>query len=380
MKNNSFFLFGPRGTGKTSFIQQNFSQENAFWFNFLDDELYQRLSRHPHLFEQMILQNSGEKKWVVCDEIQRIPGLLNYVHKLIEEKKIKFALTGSSARKLKRGGANLLAGRAFLNHMHPLSASELGEDFRLDDVFRWGSLPTLYSLQSDQEKREYLRAYVSTYLRQEIKEEQIVRQIDPFLRFLEVAAQQNAKILNASKIGRDSLCDSKAVLRYFEILQDTLMGFYLEPFHTSVRKIQSAKAKFYFFDLGVKRALEGSLDTLVTPGTYAFGEAFEHFIILECVRLRDYARSDDRFYYLRTKDDVEIDLLIQRSPRELWAVEIKSSDRVDPVDISKREKLVKDLKVKRFIVVSRETRARREGSADILPWAQFLDELYPRDS
>ncbi len=152
---------------------------------------------------------------------------------------------------------------------------------------------------------------------------------------------------------------------------------YLEPFHTSVRKIQSAKSKFYFFDLGVKRALEGTLDSGLTPSTYAYGEAFEHFVLLECLRLRDYTRSNDRFYYLRTKDDVVIDLIIQRSPKEIWAVEIKSSERVDEVEVRKREKLVKDLNAKRFIVASRETRARREGTAEILPWQEFLNELYP---
>lgn len=335
------------------------------------------MSAHPKLFEQMILQNCRAGQWVVCDEVQRVPGLLNYVHHLIEEKKIKFALTGSSARKLKRGGANLLAGRAFLNHLHPLTSLELGQDFDLAHTLHWGSLPSLFSMSSDVEKREYLRSYVSSYLRQDIKEEQIVRQIDPFLRFLEVAAQHNAKIVNASKIGRDSLTDSKSVLRYFEILQDTLMGFYLEAYHSSVRKIQSAKAKFYFFDLGIKRALEGTLDSKLNPSTSAYCEAFEHFIILECLRLRDYARSEDRYSYLRTKDDLEIDLIIQRSPRELWAVEIKSSTRVDAVAVSRREKLVKDLKAKRFIVVSQEPVARREGMAEIIPWQEFLSELYP---
>lgn len=377
LESNSFFLFGPRGSGKTSLLKSYLSPDKTFWFNFLDDELYQRLSAHPKLFEQVILQNCRPGQWIVCDEIQRVPGLLNYVHHLIEEKKFKFALTGSSARKLKRGGANLLAGRAFIDHLHPLTHRELGNDFSLIHTLQWGSLPSIFSFSSVPEKREYLRAYVSSYLRQEIKEEQIVRQIDPFLRFLEVAAQHNAKIINASKIGRASLTDSKTVLRFLEILQDTLMGTYLEPYHVSVRKIQSAKAKFYFFDLGIKRALEGSLDSTLTPPTNAYGEAFEHFIVLECLRLRDYMRSDDRYYYLRTKDDLEIDLIIRRSPREIWAVEINSATRVDPITVSRREKLVKDLKATRFIVVSQESTAYRLGTAEIMPWQEFLRELYP---
>ncbi len=184
-------------------------------------------------------------------------------------------------------------------------------------------------------------------------------------------------IMNASKVARDAQTDPKAVLRYFEILQDTLIAFTLEPYHRSVRKIQTEKEKFYIFDLGIKRALEGTLDSLLMPGTSAYGEAFEHFFIAECRRLTNYQRREDRFYYLRTKDDVEIDLIIERSRKETWAIEIKSSENVDPVKLSRHEKIIADLKPTRWIIACKEKRARKVGAAEILPWRRVLEELYP---
>lgn len=376
---NSFFMFGARGTGKSSLLKEFFppAKSNVFWVDLLDDVLYQELLAHPGRFVEMIPREFKKGSWVVADEIQRLPGLLNYVHKLIEERNISFALTGSSARKLKRGGANLLAGRAFLNSLHPLTHRELGKDFDLDFALNWGSLPRVFSLKGNDEKKEYLKSYVATYMKQEIKEEQVLRQLEPFARFIEIASQQNTQIINASKIARDSLSSPAAVLRYFEILSDTLMGFYLEPYHRSVRKVQTAKSKFYFFDLGVRKAIERSLDSPLVPSTYAYGKAFEHFFVVECIRLNDYLRKDDRFYYLRTKDDVEIDLLIERPNRELWAIEIKSTERVDEKDFTRAIKVAQDLKVKRFIVASREKKKRTLKNMEIWPWKDVLNELYP---
>jgi predicted AAA+ superfamily ATPase len=375
---NSFFLFGARGSGKSSLLKTLFAgKKGVLWLDFLQDDLYRALLGRPEQFREWIEAEGNNLQWVVCDEVQRVPSVLNAVHSAIEEKGLHFALTGSSARKLKRGAANLLAGRAFLNNLHPLTHSELGNDFDLDKILQWGSLPKIFSFSSDIERKEYLRSYVNTYLRQEIKEEQVVRQLDPFVRFLEVAAQQNCKIMNASKVARDARTDPKAVLRYFEILQDTLIAFTLEPYHRSIRKIQTEKAKFYIFDLGIKRALEGTLDSQLKSGTSAYGDAFEHFFIAECRRLADYQRREDRFYYLRTKDDVEIDLIIERSRKETWAIEIKSSENVDTVGLARHEKIIADLKPNRWIIASREKRARKIGNAEILPWRQVIEELYP---
>lgn len=380
---HSFFLFGPRGSGKTSLLRQILPpSEKVLWFNFLDDTLYQELLSKPHLFVERIPTSFNKTSWVVADEIQRLPNLLNYVHLLIEERKIKFALTGSSSRKLKRGGANLLAGRAFLNQMHPLTHIEIGDQFDLTLMLQWGALPKIFSLESALEKREFLRSYCGAYLREEIKEEQLVRNLDPFARFLDSAAQQNGKIINASKIARDAMTESKSVQRYFDILVETFLGFYLAPYHRSVRKVQTAKSKFYFFDLGVKRALDGTLSSDLTESTYAYGEAFEHFLILEFFKLRDYLRTEDKFYYICSKDNVEIDLLIERGRSELWAVEIKSSKKVDEVELHKKINLAKDLKVKKFLVASRENQSRvvrTQGiTVEIDPWQISLSKVFNR--
>jgi predicted AAA+ superfamily ATPase len=344
----------------------------------LDDSTYTELLARPRLFVERIPKSFDSGSWVVVDEIQRLPGLLNYVHQYIEERKIRFALTGSSARKLKRGGANLLAGRAFVNVLHALSMRELPDDFVLDFALNWGLLPKIHQLPDPTSMAQFLRSYTSMYLREEIKEEQIVRQLDSFARFLEVAAQQNTQIINFSKIAREAQTEDKTVQRYFSILEDTFLGFMLPAFHRSVRRAQRMRPKFYFFDPGVKRAIEGSLTSPLVTSTYAYGQAFEHFFILECVKLRDALRPDDKIYFIRTKDGVEIDLLVERPGRELWAVEIKSSERVDSTEIESKRALAKDLRVKRFIVASREARPRNVSGVEYLPWADALEALFPR--
>jgi len=381
LKSQSFLVFGPRGCGKTSYLRKLFPEESGhIWIDLLDDSLYQRLLVNSGEFKQLIPPSFDSKNlWIVCDEIQRLPTLLNYVHMMIESGKgYRFAITGSSARKLKRGGANLLAGRALWNTIHPLTSFELGNDFDLEHVLKWGQLPKIFFLATDIERKEFLKSYIMTYLRQEIKEEQIVRRLEPFVRFLEVAAQQNGKIINATKIGRHALCDATAVIRYFEILVDTLIGFYLEPYHKSARKVQTAKAKFYFFDIGVQRTLARQFGDILISDGYVLGNLFEHFVILECMRLNEYFRTDFRFYYVRTKDDVEIDLLIERSVTEIWAIEIKSSARVDETELKKQKKLADDLQAKRFIVASRETNLRTVDGIEIMPWQQVLKEIFPQ--
>jgi predicted AAA+ superfamily ATPase len=218
-----------------------------------------------------------EVKWVVIDEIQKIPALLDVVHSLAKNKSLKFALSGSSARKLKRGAANLLAGRAFKYVCHPLLHSELGASFSMDEVLRYGSLPEVFSLEAP-DKQDYLRTYVETYFKEEIVAEQIVRKLKPFKNFLQVAAQMNTKILNLNKVARDVGVDHTTVQNYFEILEDTLIGFLLEPFDESIRKRQRQASKFYYFDLGVARALKRSLELPLLPSTLDYGDAFEHFI------------------------------------------------------------------------------------------------------
>lgn len=374
LKSSSFFLFGPRGSGKSFLIKRLFSPENNLWINLLEVDTYRHFLARPQLLEEQALAKKWD--WIIIDEVQKIPALLDYVHKLIEEKQLKFILTGSSAKKLKKDGANLLAGRAFVNKLHPLTAWELKDDFQLERVLNWGSLPRIYNLSDELEYREFLKAYVHTYIKEEIKEEQAVRNIEPFVKFLEVAAQMNGKIINYSKVARDSGTNSKAVERYYEVLVDTLLGFFLEPFHSSVRKRQMQHAKFYFFDIGVTKALANLLTLPTTEGTYHFGDAFEQFFILECIRLNDYFRTDFKFSYLRTKDDLEIDLIVERPGKAKILIEIKSSVMVDEKDVLKMKSIKKDLSPCEFWFVSREKRNRVVEDFKILPWEMALKQLF----
>jgi predicted AAA+ superfamily ATPase len=254
---NSFFLFGARGVGKTSLIRESLESARVWTIDLLDNEQEDHYSRHPDQLYNQIAARCHEIDWVFIDEIQKVPSLLNVVHRALESsefKSPKFALTGSSARKLKRGSANLLAGRAFTYNLFPLTHVELGQSFDLDDALNWGTLPKIYSCASAQEKSEFLRAYGLTYLKEEIWNEHLIDDLEPFRTFLEVVAQTNGTIVNYAKLARDVGIDEKTVKRYFEILEETLIGFHLSAFSRSIRKRQSRSPKFYLFDTGVTRA------------------------------------------------------------------------------------------------------------------------------
>lgn len=375
LKNNSFFVFGPRGTGKTTFLKKFFADDKKIWIDLLDPSVEDIYSRQPNILGQQIEAKLGKVEWVVIDEVQKIPKLLNLVHKYIEEYDIKFALTGSSARKLKKGAANLLAGRAFMNYLFPLTHGEIGEKFDLMQALQWGTLPKAELLKSSDEKKSFLDAYALTYLKEEIWAEHIIRDLDPFRKFLEIAAQMNGEILNYSSIGRDVGADTKTIQSYFEILEDTLIGFLLEPFHMSIRKRQRKNPKFYFFDTGVVRALDKTLLQPLLPNTFSFGKAFEHFVIIEAYRLNIYNKRDYIFSYLRTKEDAEIDLIIERKGMPTALVEIKSSDSVDERHTRTLELFLKDFKNAQGYCLSRDPMHKKIGNVYSLPWNEGLKEL-----
>lgn len=382
-KNKSFFLFGPLGTGKTTLIEQvylpAYPPDQVWSLTLLDPDTEEAYRRRPALLKERIEAMQPRPALVFIDEVQKIPQLLDVVHFLIEKYKITFALTGSSARKLKRGGANLLAGRAFEFKLHPLMQVELREDFSLASALEWGTLPGVIAQPDAENKARFLRAYVQTYLREEIVLEQIVRQVDGFRQFLEVAAQTNGKILNYAKIARDAAIDDKTVARFFEIARDTLIGFYLEPFSRSVRKRQAQKPKFYFFDTGVVRAITKELTVPLLPQSYAFGNAFEHWLILEVIRFNDYLERDYTLSYLRTKDDLEIDLIIQRPGLPEILVEIKSTERVDLDDLRHLRAVAPDFPEAEKIVLCREPMARKVDDILILPWQEGLQAIFARE-
>ncbi|MDE0362522.1 MAG: ATP-binding protein, partial [Rhodospirillaceae bacterium] len=332
-RSNSFFLFGARGTGKTTYIRHAFDPDTSLYVDLLDPEIEDAYRRTPHRLEHQVLALPDAVEWVLIDEVQRAPRLLDVVHRLIESTGKRFVLTGSSGRKLRRGASNLLAGRAFVYDLYPLTVPELGDSFDLDDTLRWGTLPRIYSLRENEDKQAYLRAYALTYLKEEIVAEQIVRRLDPFRQFLEVAAQSNGTIINYANIARDVGVDPKTVISYFSILEDTLVGFLLSAYHRSVRKQQRANPKFYFFDTGVKRSLDRTLQIPLNERTYEYGKAFEHFIITQIAHMSRYRYPDWRLSYLRTGAGAEIDLVIERPGQPEAIIEIKSSQRVDDRDV-----------------------------------------------
>lgn len=371
----SFFLFGARGTGKSTFLKRLFAEKNTLWFDLLDPQVEDELSKRPNSFKEQILSKK-KISWIIVDEIQKVPKLLDVIHHLIETTNIKFALTGSSARKLKYGSANLLAGRAFVNYMHPLTSFELKEEFDLNDCLNWGSLPEIFKLKSDKKKQEYLRSYAQTYLKEEIWAEHIIRKLDPFRRFLEIAAQSNCEVINFTNIARDVGADTKTVQSYYQILEDTLLGFLLEPYHKSVRKQQRQSPKFYFFDLGVNRALNNTLTQKVLPNTYAYGKAFEHWVICEIYRLNQYLKKDFKLSYLLTKDHAEIDLIIERPGKTTMLVEIKSSDNVDDRDVKILKQFINDIPKSQALVLSRDKKSKLIKDIQCCYWQDGINKIF----
>jgi uncharacterized protein len=376
---SSFLLLGPRGSGKSTLLRDRFASRPTVWVDLLDPDTEHRFSRQPAALREVIAA-TPTADWVVIDELQKVPALLDVVHGCIEgalgaDRRVRFAMTGSSARRLNRGAVNLLAGRAFVYHLFPLTAREIGPAFDLFQCLRFGTLPAILAFAADGDRAEFLRAYARTYLKEEVWGEHLVRRLDPFRHFLEVAAQCNGEIVNFSSIARDVGVDHKTVGSYFEILEDTLLGFMLEPWHTSVRKRQRQAPKFWWFDPGVARALAGTLTVDIVPRSTGFGRAFEHFVILEIIRAADYARSDFRFSYLRTKDDAEIDLIVERPGRPPVLVEIKSTERVEPRHVRDLERFLPDFPGALPLCLSRDPLRRRVGDVLALPWQEGLAEM-----
>ncbi len=379
-KRQSYFLFGPRNTGKSTIISRLYNKNNSIIFDLLDPLLEDRFSRDPSELSKIIKALPEEIEYVVIDEVQKIPKLLDIVHHLIESTSKYFILTGSSARKLKYGGSNLLAGRAFVYYLYPFSFIETEEKFNLDDALHWGLLPKVVSLSTTKEKKKFLDSYSHTYIKEEIWAEQFIKNLDPFRKFLEVAAQMNGKIINFHKIALDVGVDDKTIKKYYSILEDTLIGFFLEAFSHSVRKCLSKKPKFYFFDLGVARSLARILTVPVIPKTSLYGNSFEHFIILECIKLSSYYDNDYKFSYFMTKDDVEVDLVVERPGKPLLLIEIKSTDNVTKESISSFINLTKDFEECEVICLSNDPFAKIIDHVTILPWKEGIKKLYYSNS
>ncbi|MBC7792226.1 MAG: ATP-binding protein [Clostridia bacterium] len=360
-------MFGPRAVGKSTWLKAHFAQARRF--DLLHNETYFSLSRDPIAFRSAVLAEPP-KRWIVVDEVQRIPGLLNEVHALIEEHGYYFALSGSSARKLKRGQANLLAGRASTRNLFALTQREYG-DIAIDDVLRWGCLPAVMTDESA--KLDILEAYAGTYLREEIKEEALTRNVDAFARFLGIAALANAQVTNLSAIARDAGVARATVGIYFEILVDTLLGRFLPAWTARARIKEVAHPKFYFFDTGVQRAVAGRLrDTL---GDEERGQLLETYVFHELQAHTAYASLGGEWSYWRTSDGVEVDFIWQRGPKRV-AIEVKASRRWRPA-FDRGLVALEDAKLapSRRVGVYLGTEAIRRSFGVVLPIAQFLQHL-----
>ena len=373
-KNKSFFLFGPRNTGKSTLIRRAFPK--AYLIDLLDIELEEKFARNPKELQYLVDALDNQVTHVIIDEVQKVPKLLDAVHNLIETRNKHFILTGSSARKIKGGASNLLAGRAFVYHLYPFSFLELGKNFNLDKCLNFGTLPSIYHYEEIEDCISFLKAYAHTYLKEEIWAEHFIKKLDPFRKFLEVAAQMNGKIVNFHRISLDVGVDDKTIKQYFSILEDTLIGFFLEGFQHSVRKRLLSKPKFYFFDTGVKRSLSRQLSLPIQKGTYQYGEIFEHFLILECMKLSSYRQDDYRFSYYMTKDGVEIDLVIERPGQKTLFIEIKSKENVSEYDLKELRLLKADFSDGEFVCFSNDLYKKNIDGIMVFPWMEGIKYFF----
>lgn len=320
----SFFLFGPRGTGKSVWLDQALAGAELK-INLLKSSEYLRYKQSPALLASEVLA-LDKGAWIIIDEVQKLPALLDEVHALLFDSNhgYQFALSGSSARKLKQSQANMLAGRALTKRMFPLSMLETGEDFDLDQALCHGRLPMAVTAGSRNDRMEFLDAYVETYLREEIQQEALVRNLDSFYRFLSVAALFNGQMLNISNIAREVGVARSTVQGYFSILEDTLLGWYLPAFRNKAKVKEVAHPKFYLFDCGVQRALAGLHRD--KPSAGELGTLFETWIVNEFRALNAWQGHGAQFFYWRTPSGNEVDLILKQGKRAV-GFEIKSGTR-----------------------------------------------------
>ncbi len=319
----SFFLFGPRGTGKTTWLRQQLG--GARWYDLLRAREHLRLLRDGELFHQEV-EALKAGSWVVIDEVQRMPNLLDEVQDIISRrgKEVRFALTGSSARKLKRGQANLLAARVVNRRFFPLTAGELGADFRLDEALKFGTLPAVASETDERVKIDLLDAYVENYIGQEIRAEAAAKRLDSFTRFLVTAALANAQVTNVAGIARDAAVARPTVNGYFDILVDTLLGTWLPAWRPRAKVKEIAHPKFFFFDAGVARAVANRLREPLDSAEQ--GHLFETYILHELRAWMNQAGAGGELTYWRTPSGTEVDFVWTRARRSV-GIEVKSTAR-----------------------------------------------------
>jgi len=368
-KGQSAFLWGPRKTGKTSYLKEHFS--DSLYYDFLKTDLFFELSKNPSLFRERLLAKEEKSltKPIILDEVQKIPQILDEIHWLIENKDLSFILCGSSARKLKRGHANLLGGRAWRYQLFPFVSAEL-KDINLLRALNQGMVPSHYL--DDKNYKKSLIAYVQDYLKEEVFNEGLVRNIPAFSRFFDAIGYSHGELTNYSNIARDCGVDAKTVREYYQILVDTLLAIRLEPFKKrQSRNVIISAPKYYLFDVGVSGILtKRHLEDIKGE---EFGKAFEHLILMEINAYRSYSESDFDINFWRTKSGLEVDFVLGKGE---VAIEVKGSSRIDGRDMKSLKTFIEEYSPKKAILVCNEKEKRVSGKIQIMPWRDFLSELW----
>ncbi len=365
----SFFLFGPRGTGKSTWVQAAY--KNALAINLLEPDVFRRFAARPETLRDLVhaWKNSAE---VLIDEVQKVPEILDAVHQLLEEKRgLQFILTGSSPRKLKRSGVDLLAGRAALKTMHPFMAAELGDGFHMDKALQTGLLPVVCGAR---DPGEALKGYVALYLKEEVQAEGLVRNIGAFARFLEAASFSHAAVLNVSNIARDCEVERKTVEGYLAILADLLLAFQLPVFSRKAKRQLSGHPKFFLFDAGVFQALRprGPLDL---PQEIA-GAALEGLVAQHLRAWAAYSAGKNDLFFWRTRSGVEVDFVVY-GDAGFWAIEVKNSARISDADLRPLRSFMEDFPGCRPIFLYRGRERLMRHGVLCLPCREFLLQLRP---
>jgi predicted AAA+ superfamily ATPase len=361
----SFFLLGPRGVGKTAWLRSRL--KDALTFDLLHHETWTDLLASPARLDERIPKT--HRGWVVLDEIQRLPILLNEVHRLIESRRLRFAISGSSARKLRRQGVNLLAGRALMRAMHPLTARELGADFDLRKAVQFGCMPRACT---DAAPRDYLKSYVATWLTEEVREEGLARNLGSFARFLEAASFSQGALLNMASVARDCSVNAKVVQDYFEILEDLLVAVRLPVFARRAKRRIAHHPKFYFFDAGVFQAVRprGPLDA---PSEVR-GPALETLFLQHLRAHNDYGNLGYSLHYWRTAQEKEVDFVLY-GERGLRAFEVKASERVRSEDFAGLYEFLKEFPKAKACLLHLGNRRWHERGIDVVPFADVVTDL-----
>jgi predicted AAA+ superfamily ATPase len=367
-KRQSAFLWGPRKTGKTTYLRASFPASLSY--DMLQTDLFLELTKRPFLLREQLLAADPKqlKEPVIIDEVQKVPQLLDEIHWLVENKGLRFILCGSSARKLKRGKGNLLGGRAWRYEMHPLVSAEV-VDLNLLKALNRGMIPVHYL---EEDYRKSLQAYLRDYLKEEVFAEGLARNIPAFLRFFDAMGYSHGELTNYANIARDCGVDAKTVKEYYQILVDTLLGTMIEPYkRRQERQVITKAGKFYLFDVGVAGAI--TQRHIPQERGEQFGKALEHFILMEILAHRSYRELNYDVNFWRAKSGLEVDFVLGRGE---VAIEVKGSSRIENADLRSLKAFIEEYHPKKAFVVCNERRPRVDEDIHVQPWRDFLAMLW----